>query len=112
MIDCFQQSNVYQQYAIYTGLNTQQTPYEYAASKAATSGYTLFNAGLGGDIQCKGRTYFQVYIMVNNLFDTPYMDYMSRFKYYPVNYTTKRVGVFDMGRNVSLKLIVPLDFSR
>lgn len=112
MIDCFQQSNVYQQYAIYTGLNTAQTPYEYAASKAATAGYTLFNAGIGGDIQNKGRTYFKLYVMVNNLFDTPYMDYMNRFKYYPVNYTTNRVGVFNMGRNISLKLIVPLDFSR
>ena len=112
MIDCFQQSDVYQEYAIYTGLNTAQTPYEYAASKAATAGYVLFNAGLGGDIQSKGRTYIKVYLMVNNLFDTPYMDYMSRFKYYPVNYTTKRVGVFDMGRNFSVKLIVPIDFTK
>lgn len=112
MIDCFEQSNVYQQYAIYTGLNTAQTPYEYEASKSATVGYMLFNAGLGGDVQCKGRTCLKIYVIVNNLFDTPYMDYMSRFKYYPVNYTTKRVGVFDMGRNLSLKLIVPLDFTK
>lgn len=112
MTDCFQQSNVYQQYAIYTGLNTAQTPYEYAASKAATAGYMLFNAGIGGDLQTKGRTFCKIYVQVNNLFDTPYMDYMSRFKYYPVNYTTNRVGVFNMGRNISLKLIVPLDFTK
>jgi len=112
MIDCFQQNNVYQQYAIYTGLNTAQTPYEYEASKAATAGYILFNAGIGGDLQTKGRTFCKIYLLVNNLFDTPYMDYMSRFKYYPVNYTTKRVGVFNMGRNFSLKLIVPLDFTK
>ena len=112
MIDCFQQNNVYQQYAIYTGLNTAQTPFEYAASKAATAGYTLFNAGLGGDLQTKGRTFCKVFFQVNNIFDTPYMDYMSRFKYYPVNYTTKRVGVFNMGRNFSIKLIVPLDFTK
>lgn len=108
MMYCFQQSNVYQQYAIYTGLNTAQTPYEYAASKAATAGYLLFNAGLGGDLQSKGHTFCKVYISVNNLFNTPYMDYMSRFKYYPVNYTTDRVGVFNMGRNISVKLIIPL----
>lgn len=111
MLDCFQQSKVYQQYAIYTGLNTAQTPYEYAASKAATSGYILFNAGIGADLMSKGRTFCKVYVIVNNLFDTPYMDYMSRFKYYPVNYTTGRVGVFNMGRNVSVKLIIPLSFS-
>jgi iron complex outermembrane receptor protein len=112
MLDCFQQSNVYQQYAIYTGLNTAQTPFEYAASKAATSGYMLFNAGIGGDLQSKGHTFCKIYITVNNLFDTPYMDYMSRFKYYPVNYTTKRVGVFNMGRNVSLKILIPLAFTK
>ncbi len=112
LMDVFEQKDIYQQYAIYTGLNTASTPYEYAASRSATSGYVLFNAGLGGDIQSKGHTYLKVYLMVNNLFDTPYMDYMSRFKYYPVNYTTKRVGVFDMGRNVSIKLILPIDFTR
>jgi len=111
MADYFQQSNIYQQYAIYTGLNTAQTPYEYAASKAATAGYVLFNAGIGGDLQSKGHTFCKLYLVVNNLFDTPYMDYMSRFKYYPVNYTTGRVGVFNMGRNISVKVLIPLAFS-
>jgi len=107
----FQQNNVYQQYAIYSGLNTALTPFEYAASKAATKGYTLFNIGAGGDIVAKGKTVCKIYIICNNLFNTAYMDYMSRFKYYPVNYTTGRVGVFDMGRNLSIKLLIPLDFS-
>ena len=107
----FQQSNVYQQYAIYSGLNTALTPYEYAASKAATKGYTLFNVGAGGDIVAKGKTVCKLYLICNNLFNTAYIDYMSRFKYYPVNYTTGRVGVFNMGRNVSVKLLIPLDFT-
>ena len=38
-----------------------------------------------------------------------YIDYMSRFKYYAVNNLSDRVGVFNMGRNISLKLIIPLD---
>jgi iron complex outermembrane receptor protein len=111
MLSCFQQNNIYQQYAIYNGLNTALTPYEYAASKAATKGYTLFNVGAGGDIVSKGKTVCKVYLICNNLFNTAYIDYMSRFKYYPVNYTTGRVGVFNMGRNVSFKLIVPIDFT-
>jgi iron complex outermembrane recepter protein len=110
MLDCFQQKNIYRQYAIYNGLNTALTPYEYAASTSATKGYALFNAGIGGDIISKRRTFFQLYIICNNLFNTSYIDYMSRFKYYPVNYTTGRVGVFNMGRNLSIKVIVPLDF--
>ena len=42
-----QQKNIYQQYAIYNGLNTALTPYEYAASQSATKGYVLFSAGAG-----------------------------------------------------------------
>jgi iron complex outermembrane receptor protein len=111
LLDCFEQKDIYKQYAIYSGLNTALTPFEYAASTAATKGYILFNAGAGGDIISKGKTICQLFLICNNLFDTPYMDYMSRFKYYPVNYTTDRVGVFNMGRNLSIKLLVPLDFS-
>jgi iron complex outermembrane receptor protein len=112
MLNEFQQNHIYQEYAIYTGLTTASTPFEYAASKAATAGYTIFNAGIGGDIQSNGHTFCKVYITWNNVFNTGYMDYMSRFKYYPVNYTTDRVGVFNMGSNVSFKVIVPFDFSK
>ncbi|MGZ3755567.1 MAG: TonB-dependent receptor [Mucilaginibacter sp.] len=111
MLSCFEQQDIYRQYAIYSGLNTALTPYEYAASTAATKGYVLFNAGAGGDIVSKGKVVCKLYLICNNLFNTAYIDYMSRFKYYPVNYTTGRVGVFNMGRNLSIKLIIPLDFS-
>jgi len=110
VLDCFQQNDIYRQYAIYNGLNTALTPYEYAASKAATKGYRLFNAGVGGNVVSKGKTLFQVYLVCNNLFNTAYIDYMSRFKYFPVNYTTGRVGVFNMGRNVSIKMVIPINF--
>ncbi len=109
ILNCAQQNNIYQQYAIYNGLSSAQTPFEYAASRAAAAGYTLVNAGVGGDIMSHGRVLCKAFINVTNLLDTPYMDYMSRFKYYPVNYTTHQVGVFNMGRNVSFKLIIPFD---
>ncbi|MFI5188170.1 MAG: TonB-dependent receptor domain-containing protein, partial [Chitinophagales bacterium] len=111
LLDCFEQKKIYLQYAIYNGLNTALTPYEYAASTSATKGYVLFNAGAGGDILSNGKTIFQLFIICNNLFNTAYMDYMSRFKYLPVNYTTGRVGVFNMGRNFSVKILVQLNFT-
>jgi iron complex outermembrane receptor protein len=111
LLSCFQQKDVYQQYAIYNGLNTALTPYEYAASKAAAKGYTLFNVGAGGDIMAKGKKVCELYLICNNVFNTAYIDYMSRFKYYPVNYTTGRVGVFNMGRNFSIKMLIPFDLS-
>ncbi len=112
LLSCFEQKDIYQQYAIYNGLNTALTPYEYAASTSATKGYTLFNVGAGGDIVSKGHTICQVFLLCNNLFNSTYMDYMSRFKYYPVNYTTGRVGVFNMGRNISFKVLIPIDFKK
>jgi len=110
VLDCFSQNKVYQQFAIYNGLNTALTPYEYRASKSPTQGYVLFNASLGADIVREGNVVFRLFVTCNNLFDTPYIDYMSRFKYNPVNYVTHRVGVFNMGRNVSFKVVIPLRF--
>ena len=107
---CFQQDKVYQLYAIYNGLDQVNTPQQYQASKMATPGYTLFNLGAGGDLQTsKGKTFAKLYFAVNNLFNTTYMDYMNRFKYYAVNQLTGRVGVFNMGRNFSIKVIIPIN---
>lgn len=106
------QSDVYREAAIYTALSSSSTPYEYAASQNAQAGYTLFNAGLGGHIlKHNGKEACQLFVICNNLFNTGYMDYMSRFKYYPVNPATDRVGVFNMGRNLSVKLIIPISFT-
>jgi len=113
MLDCFQQNKIYEQYAIYNGYSQSGTPFEYAASKKATEGYVLFNAGMGGDItNSTGQIIFKLYFVCNNMFNTVYMDYMSRFKYYPVNYSTGRVGVYNMGRNFSIKLIIPINFKK
>ena len=109
ILSCFQQSQVYLGEAASNGFDQAQTPQQYVASQEATPGYTLLNAGIGGDLQSRGRTFAKIYIAGNNLLDMTYIDYMSRFKYYPVNNPTDRVGVFNMGRNISLKLIIPLD---
>ena len=45
VLSCFQQNHVYLQDALYSGLSTDVTPFEYAASRSATKGYTLLNAG-------------------------------------------------------------------
>ena len=55
LLACAEQREIYPQYAIYNGLNTAVTPFEYAASREATQGYILFNAGLGGDLQSRGH---------------------------------------------------------
>jgi len=107
-INVAQQTDVYKEAAIYTALSTSSP--EYAASQNAEAGYTLFNAGIGGRfLKHDGKELCELNIICNNLMNTGYMDYMSRFKYYPVNPLTNRVGVFNMGRNLSIKLIIPID---
>jgi len=51
--------------------------------------------------------------MGNNLFDVAYRDHLSRLKYffYSENDTNPAHGLYNMGRNISLKLDFPLDFS-
>ncbi len=39
----------------------------------------------------------QIFVFLQTLYG-----FMNRFKYVPVNYITKRIGVFDVGRNNTL----------
>ena len=80
-------------------------------TETATPAYTLFNAGAGTDVaDAKGRTLFSLYVTANNLFDVAYQSHLSRLKYAEVNYATGRRGVFNLGRTLSVKVVVPLVF--
>jgi iron complex outermembrane receptor protein len=69
------------------------------------------NAGLGSDIvNSKGKTLFSLFFAANNITDVAYQNHLSRLKYAPENLATGRVGVYNMGRNFSFKVNVPLSF--
>lgn len=78
-------------------------------TETATKGYTLLNAGFGGSLLHKKHTYASLYVSVNNITDKAYQSHLSRLKYTEVNNSTGRNGVFNMGRNVSVKLIMPIE---
>lgn len=80
-------------------------------TETETPGYNLFNAGIGTDIVSGNRNLFSVYIAVNNITDVAYQNHLSRLKYAPENFATGRTGVYNMGRNFSFKLMVPIEFS-
>ncbi|MCC3155804.1 TonB-dependent receptor [Hymenobacter sp. 15J16-1T3B] len=81
-------------------------------TETPTDAYTLVNLGAGTDfVTSKGRTVASVLLSVNNVFDVAYQNHLSRLKYTDVNNVTGRQGVFNQGRNVSLKLLVPLSFN-
>lgn len=96
-----QMDNVASQENAFTGYNTE----------TSTPGYTLFNASFGTQItNNKGRQICAISINAQNMTDVAYQNHLSRLKYLDQNPLTGRVGVFNMGRNFSLKVNVPLLF--
>ncbi|RZK14378.1 MAG: TonB-dependent receptor, partial [Flavobacterium sp.] len=77
-----------------------------------TAGYTLFNAGLGSGIKSKsGKTVFDIFIQCDNIFDKAYQSNLNRLKYfeYYASSPNGRSGIYNMGRNLSFKVIVPIN---
>lgn len=82
-------------------------------TETPTSAYSLFNFGAGSGIKNKkGSELFSIYFTVANLFDKSYQPHLSRLKYAAENPVTGRTGVFNMGRNFSVKIVVPVVFRK
>ena len=83
--------------------------YGVGGTETATPAYTLLNAAAGVDVMHRGQKLFSVFLTGNNLTDAAYQSHLSRLKYAPINERTFRRGVFNMGRNFGLKIVVPLE---
>ena len=89
----------------------QNKYYSAFGTETATPGFVVLNMGLGADvISKKGATLFSLYINASNITDVAYQSHLSRLKYADINTVTGRTGVYNMGRNVSVKVLVPLVF--
>jgi iron complex outermembrane receptor protein len=94
-------NTVFNQNHPFTGYNTE----------TATPGYVLLNSGVGTDfVSKKGGTLASLHFALNNISDVAYQEHLNRLKYTDVNNATGRQGVFNMGRNFSVKLNVPINF--
>jgi iron complex outermembrane receptor protein len=73
-------------------------------TETRTNGYTLLNIGAGAAL----FNHWQFQFQVNNLLDEIYQSNMSRLKYfeYYSQSPNGRTGIYSMGRNFCLKLIV------
>jgi iron complex outermembrane receptor protein len=93
----------------------QNRAYLAYGTETKTPGYTLLDAGIGANVvNKKGRILFTINITGSNLADVAYQNNMSRLKYfdnYPVN-GTGRSGIYSMGRNISFKLVIPIDIRK
>ncbi|MFS8081929.1 MAG: TonB-dependent receptor [Ginsengibacter sp.] len=103
--------NAYMKFGVDYYLEQNKIYYKYG-NETVTPAYTLLNAGIGGDICSHHNVLFSIYIYGSNLGDVAYQSSMSRLKYADENLATGRIGVFNMGRNISFKLLVPLDIKK
>jgi len=90
----------------------QDRSYSAFGTETTTPAYLLVNLGMGTDFLSKEKTVCSLFVSVNNLGDVTYQDHLSRLKYADVNYASGRRGVYNMGRNVSVKLVVPFGLKR
>jgi iron complex outermembrane recepter protein len=90
----------------------QNKYYSAFGTETETPNYTLINCGAGANIVSKKKNVCSLYISISNLMDIAYQSHMSRLKYAPKNYATGRTGVFNMGRNINFKLVIPFDIKK
>ena len=81
-------------------------------TETATPGYALLSLSAGTDIQIKGKKVAELYITADNLLNKAYQNHLSRLKYADENNVTGRRGVFNMGRNITFKVVVPIQIIR
>jgi iron complex outermembrane receptor protein len=89
---------------------TQNNPFTGYNTETKTTGYTLINIGAGAHITKKDKQLFSISLVAQNLTDIAYQSHLSRLKYTDENILTGRTGIFNMGRNYSLKINIPLQF--
>ena len=94
----------------FDNVSSQTNPFTGYNTETSTAGYTLINIGMGTHIQHRGKQICSLTLVAQNLTDVAYQNHLSRLKYTDENMATGRMGVFNMGRNFSLKLNVPLVF--
>ena len=95
--------------AVNVDCNARQNHYLMEGdSETATPAYTLLGASIGTQVKHRGRVVANVTVIADNLFDKAYQNHLSRIKYADVNPATGRVGVYNMGRNFTVKLDIPI----
>lgn len=82
----------------------------YAAeqTETATPSYTLIGLSTGTDILHHGHKVCSIYLIADNIFDRAYQSHLSRLKYLDMNNATGRQGIYNMGRNICMKVTLPI----
>jgi iron complex outermembrane receptor protein len=78
-------------------------------TETATPAYALVSLSAGTDVQIRHKKIAELYVTAENLLDKAYQNHLSRLKYADMNLVTGRQGVYNMGRNITFKVVVPID---
>ena len=70
--------------------------------------YRADDTETGTDLQINGKKVAELYITADNLLNRAYQNHLSRLKYADENIVTGRRGVYNMGRNITFKIVVPI----
>jgi iron complex outermembrane receptor protein len=76
-----------------------------------TAGYTLINGGVGSTLKSKkGKILCDIFLQADNIFNIAYQSNLNRLKYfeYYSRSPNGRSGIYNMGRNLSFKVIIPI----
>lgn len=81
-------------------------------TETPTPDYALLGANAGFDVYARGnRKVFTFVLAAENITNTAYQSHQSRLKYLDVNPANGKRGIWNQGRNISVKVLVPLTFS-
>lgn len=87
----------------------QSHVYAVDDTETVTPSYTLLSLLAGTDLTWNGKKVAELYITADNLLNRAYQSHLSRLKYADMNSITGRQGVYNMGRNITFKLVVPVN---
>lgn len=90
--------------------SAQHRFYALHNTETATPGYTLINTGISTTVGRKGgKPLFDLFLQADNLFDVAYQSNLNRLKYFEYYNASPngRLGIYNIGRNLSVKVIVP-----
>ncbi len=79
-------------------------------TETATPGYVLLSASCGSSLMSRaGKEICRISLQGDNLLNTAYQSHLSRLKYFEYYSASPngRSGIYNMGRNFSIKLAVP-----
>ncbi|HUZ59523.1 MAG TPA: TonB-dependent receptor [Hanamia sp.] len=93
----------------------QNNIYSALFTELPSAAYTLFNAGIGTNFvnPKSGKVICSLFINCTNLTNIAYVDHLNLAQYFLahngniVTVTQRRQGIYNMGRNVSIKIIFP-----